>query len=96
MTGNIPSSSKGRTALNTVIEDVEDELDELPDSDFSNSATILFDKIDNGKDGVLPSSKFVDLIETLREDFHSKDLAGYLQKVDQNESGSLERFDFLR
>ena len=65
MTGNIPLSYKGKTGKKTAIEDVEDEIDELPDSDFSKSATIIFDKIDNGKDGVLPSSKFVDLIETL-------------------------------
>ena len=36
MTGNIPSSSKGRTGEETVIEDVEDDVDELPDSDFPN------------------------------------------------------------
>ena len=44
---------------------MEDDIDELPDSDFSKSPAILFDKIYNGKAGVLPSSKFVDLIETL-------------------------------
>ena len=38
-------------------------VDELPDSDFSKSAAIIFDNIDNEKDGVLPLSKFVDLIE---------------------------------
>ena len=32
--GNIPSSSKGKTGENTVIEDVEDDIDELPDADF--------------------------------------------------------------
>ena len=41
-----------------MIEYVEDDLDELPDSDFSKDTAIIFDKIDNGKDGVLPSSKF--------------------------------------
>ena len=34
MTGNIPLSSKGKTGKNTVIDDVEDDVDELPDSDF--------------------------------------------------------------
>ena len=53
MTGYIPSSSKGKTDKNTVIEDVEDDVDELPDSDFSKSAARVFDKIDNGKAGVL-------------------------------------------
>ena len=36
-----------------MIEDVEDDVDELPDSDFAKSATKIFDKIDNGKSGVL-------------------------------------------
>ena len=84
MTGNIPLSSNGRTGEETVIEDVEDVRDEVRD------------KIDNGKDGVLPSSKFVDLIETLVEGFHSEELAGHLRKLDPNESGSLDRFAFVR
>ena len=46
--------SKGKTGENTIIEDVEDDGDELPDSYFSKYAARLFDKIDNGKDGVLP------------------------------------------
>ena len=37
-----------------MIEDVEDDADELPDSDFSKAAARVFDKIYNGKDGVLP------------------------------------------
>ena len=57
---------------------------------------ILFDKIDNGKDGALPLSKFVDLIETLGGGFHSEELTGHLGEVDPNESGSLERFSFVR
>ena len=65
MTGNIPSSSKGKTGKQTVIEDVEDDVNELPDSDFSKAAARVFDRIDNGKAGVLPSSKFFELIETL-------------------------------
>ena len=55
----------------TLIKDVEDDIYELPDSDFSKDAAIIIDKIDNGKYGVLPSPKFVDLIETLGEVFHS-------------------------
>ena len=45
---------------------------------------------------MLPSTKPVDLIETHEERFHSDDLAVCLQKVDPNEIGSLDRFDFLR
>ena len=37
-----------------MIKDVEYELDEHPDSDFSKAAARLFDKIDNGKACVLP------------------------------------------
>ena len=79
-----------------MIEDVEDYVDELPDSYFSKATTIIFDKIDNGKDAVLPSSRFVDLIETLGDGFHSEDLAGHIQKVDPNKSGGLYRLPFVR
>ena len=41
-----------------MIEYVEDGVDEIPDSDFVKSASVVFDKIDNGKDGVFPSSHF--------------------------------------
>ena len=75
-------------------EDVEDDVDELTDSDFSEDAARIFDKIDNGKDGVLSSSKFFDWIETLGEGFHNEDLAGHMKKVDPNESVSLDCFDF--
>ena len=54
MTGNTISSYKGKTGANTVIEYVEDDIDELPDSDFSKAAVRVFHKIDDGKDGVLP------------------------------------------
>ena len=64
-----------------MIQYVEDDVDELPDSDFSKASARVFNKIENGKDGVLPSSKFVDLIETLGEGFHIEDMAGHLQKV---------------
>ena len=63
---------------------MEAGLDELPDSDFSKATARIFDKINNWKYGVLPSSKFVDLIETLGEGFHGKYLVGHLQKVDPN------------
>ena len=79
-----------------MIEDVEDDVDELPYSDFAKAAAIIFDKTDNGKDGVLPLSNFVDSIETLGEGFHSEDQAGHLRKVDPNESCSLDRFTFVR
>ena len=49
---------------------MEDDVDELPDSDFSKTShKRVFDKMDNGKAGILPLSKFVDLIETLGEGF---------------------------
>ena len=60
MTGNIPSSSKGNIGKNNVIENVEDDIYELPDPDFSKSAAIEFDEIDNGEAGVLPSPKCFD------------------------------------
>ena len=82
MTGNIPSSSKLNTGKKAVIEDVEDEVDELSDSDFSKASTRVFDKIDHGKSSVLPSSTFFDLIETLGEGFHNDDLVGHMRKVD--------------
>ena len=71
MTGNITLPSKGKTGEHTVMEEVEYDVDELPDSYFSKSTTVIFDKKDNGKDGAILSSKFVDLIETLGEGFHS-------------------------
>ena len=62
MNVNIPSSSKVNTDKNTLIEYVEDDVDELPDSDISKSDAIVFDKIDIDKFGVLKLSKFVDVI----------------------------------
>ena len=84
MTVNITSSHKGKTEENTVMEDVEDDINELPDSDFSKAAAREFYKIYNGKDGVLPSSKFVDLIEILGEGFHSEKLEVHLRKLYPN------------
>ena len=55
----------------------------------------LFYEIDNGKAGLLPSSKFGDLIQIIGVDFHGEDLAGQLQKVYPNESGSLDHFSFV-
>ena len=72
MTVNIPSSSKIKTYENTVIEYVEDDVYEIPDSDVSKSAIRVFDKIDNGNFVFLPLSKFVNLIKTLVEVFHSE------------------------
>ena len=51
----------GNTGEKIVIEYVEDDVNRHPDSDFSKSVV----RIDNGKDGVLPSSKFVDFIEKI-------------------------------
>ena len=68
MTGNKPSSSKGKTVEKTVIEDVEDDVDELAKSYFSKAAARVFDKIYNMKDGVLLSSNMFDLIETIEEE----------------------------
>ena len=56
----------------------------------------IFYEIDNGKAGLLPSSKFGDLIEIIGVGFHGEDLTDQLRKVDQNESGSLDRFAFVR
>ena len=78
-----------------MIGDVEDDVDELTDSDFSKAVTGLFDQIDNGKDGVFPSPKSFGLIETLGEGFHVAELTFHVRKVDPNESGTLDRFDFV-
>ena len=66
-----------------MIEDVEDDIDELPDSDFSKATARVFHKTDNGKDDFLPFSKFVDLIETLGGGL-TEELEGRLRKVDPN------------
>ena len=74
---------------------MKDDVDELFDSDFAKADARVFDKVDDGKDCVLPQSKFVDLLETLGDIFHSEELAGHLQKVYPNESSSLDYFAFL-
>ena len=55
----------------------------------------IFDEIDNGRPVFLPFSKFVGFIKTLEDCFHSENLVDQLRKLDPNESGSLERFDFV-
>ena len=79
-----------------MVEDVEYDVNELPDSYFSKAAARVFDKIDNGKDGFLPLSKFVDLIEIPGGGGCSEDLTGRLRKLYKNESGSLGRFAYVR
>ena len=74
---------------------MEEDIDELTDSDFSRATVRLFYEIDNGKAGKIPSSKFGDLIEIVGVGFHGDDLAGQLRKVDPNESGSLDHFFFV-
>ena len=59
-----------------MIEDVEDDLDEITDSDFTKATARVFE-IDHGKDGVLPPSKCIDLIKSIGEIFHSEDLVGH-------------------
>ena len=78
------------------MEYVEDDVDELSDSDISKAQAIVFDETYNKKIGFLKLSKFFDTIETLGEGFRSDDLAGHLQKVHPNESGSYDHFDFVR
>ena len=36
-----------------MIEDLEDDIDEITDSDFSKAAAIIFNKTDKGEDFVL-------------------------------------------
>ena len=55
-----------------MIEDVEDNIDELPDSDISKAATGVFDKIDHGKSGVLPLSTFFNCLRYLGRGVHSE------------------------
>ena len=96
MTGNNTLSSKGKTGEKTVTEYVEYDVDELPYSYFPKANARVFDEIYHGKASVLPSSKSVDLIETLGEGFNSEDLVGQMWKLDPNENGILDRFAFMR
>ena len=54
MTGNIPSSYDVKIGKNLVIENVEDEVNELSNYDFSEIVARVFDKINNGKARVHP------------------------------------------
>ena len=65
MTVNITFPYKDKTGENTVIEDAEDEVDELPYSDVSKSAAILFDEILMVRIVSFHSQILVDLIENL-------------------------------
>ena len=75
---------------------IEDDIYELPYSDFSKATARVLDKVYNEKDRVLPLSKFVNCIETLGDGFHSEDLAGHMRKLDPDEIGSVYRFPFLK
>ena len=79
-----------------MIEDVEGDVDKLPDPYFPKGSTREFDKIDNRKASFLPSSNSFDLVETFGEGFNSEDIEGHLRKSDTNESGSLNHFYFVR
>ena len=74
---------------------MEDDTDEYSGSDFFKASTRVFDKIYNGKDGVLPYLILFHLMGTLGESFRSKELVGHLFKVDQNESVRLDCFEFV-
>ena len=93
VTGIIPSSPKGKTSKKAVI---EYELYELLDSDFSKAAARLFDKIDNGKAGVIPLSKFVEFIETHATARMVVELAGHHRKLYLNKIGISDHFAFVR
>ena len=44
MTGNIHWSAEGKTGKKILIEDVEDEIDELPESYFARASVRVFGK----------------------------------------------------
>ena len=60
---NIPLLSNGKKPEKTAIEDVEDDVYELPDSYSTKTATGVFGEIDIGKANILPLSYFVEFIE---------------------------------
>ena len=64
-TGTYSETFWGNTGKNTVIEDLEDDVYEVSDSDFSKATARVFDKIDHGNYGVIPLSNCVAFIETL-------------------------------
>ena len=47
VTGNLPSLYKVKNGKNTVIEDVKDEIDKFPDSDYAKAAARVVDEIDH-------------------------------------------------
>ena len=57
-TGNIPLSYKTKTGKKTVIEDMEDDIYELPVSDFSKFVARLSYEIYYWKAGILQLSDF--------------------------------------
>ena len=63
---------------------------------FTKATMRVFDKIDNGKAGVLPSSKPADLIEIIEDSFYCEELAVHMWILYPNESGSLYCFAFVR
>ena len=65
VTDNTPLWYKSKTVEKTVIEDVEDDIYELPGSYFSKASARLFDKIYNEKADVLPLSKFLTWLKHL-------------------------------
>ena len=52
----LPGDLRAIHSKNTVIEDVEYDVDKITDSDFSKAAMRVFDKIYIGRDGALLSS----------------------------------------
>ena len=54
VTGNITSLYKVNAGKKTVMKDVEDDIDGLPDSDFTKASTRLLGEINNETDAFLP------------------------------------------
>ena len=54
VTDKLPLSYKVKTGEKNVIEYVDDDIDQIPDSDFTKASAIVFGGIYNGKSGVLP------------------------------------------
>ena len=50
----LPGDLRAIHSKNTVIEDVEYDVDKITDSDFSKASAGVLDEINNGKAGVLP------------------------------------------
>ena len=54
-----PSPYKVNTDKKIAIKDVEDDIDEIPETDFAKAIVELFYEIKNGKDGSLPLSNIL-------------------------------------